>query len=80
MKEIEAGLHRVHAEARETKSSAMVENMDISDATTTAAAANVAKAADAIVKVDRVDADSPASSAVSLRKNCRHCTIQYNTI
>ena len=58
MKEFETGLHQIHAEARAAKcGDEGAERMDTGDVP----AVDESKA---FVRVDRVDADSPASAAV----------------
>ena len=63
MKEIEVGLHQIHAAARAAKGAEGGETvMD-----TTPAPSLDSKMA--FVRVDRVDADSPAASAVSIAEH-----------
>ena len=61
MKQIEEGLHKVHAEAKEQKAQLAQVSMEV----------DVSETRDVkhrpFVKVDRVDAGSPAASAVSHR-------------
>ena len=69
MKQIEEGLHRVHAEAREMKAQlAPQQPMEVE----TTGSCQVGR--QPIVKVDRVDEGSPAANAVSLiHYNIRPC-------
>ena len=65
MKEIEKGLHKLHAETKEESQQTQQETEDMDSQPSTSAAIGARVGPETFAKVDRVDPGSPAALAVS---------------